>query len=197
MQRLHYDIKGMSCAACVAHVERAIRGVLLENDTFTVSLLTNSVSILPAHELNGAETEILEQKLCAAVKAAGYTLLTDSKKEKPKDKSFRNNLIRLIASAVFTLITMYIAMGGMIGLPIPSILEGTQNAFLMALTQLIFILPVLVLNFKFFRNGISALLHRAPNMDSLIAVGSGASVIYGLVAIVMIATAKDEATVHS
>ncbi len=197
MQRLHYEIKGMSCAACVVHVERAVRGVLDARDTFTVSLLTNSVSILPAREMDAAAVEALEERLAAAVKAAGYTLLLSPSAPIRQNGAFQKNLIRLILSALFTLAVMYISMGGMIGLPIPSFLAGVENALIMAMAQLILTLPVIVLNFKFFRNGFSALLHRAPNMDSLIAVGSGASLIYGLVAIVMIATAKDHAQIHS
>ena len=198
MQRLHYDIKGMSCAACVAHVERAIRSVLDEKDTFTVSLLTNSVSILPAREITANERTLLEQRLAAAVKAAGYTLLTEVDDSPRKSTEFRNSLIRLIISACFTLAVMYLAMGGMMGLPIPKFLSGTEHALPMAVTQLLLTLPVVILNFKFFRNGFSALFHRAPNMDSLIAVGSGASLIYGIVAIVSIAAASgDHAVIHS
>ncbi|MBQ7347447.1 MAG: heavy metal translocating P-type ATPase [Clostridia bacterium] len=197
MQRLHYEIKGMSCAACVGHVERAVKGVLKENDTFTVSLLTNSVSILPAREIGAAELEAFEKRLAAAVKAAGYTLLLEVTEVGKKDGAFRKSLIVLIVSVCFTLAVMYLSMGGMIGLPIPSIFLGTENAIYMALAQLVLTLPVLILNFKFFRNGFSALFHRAPNMDSLIAVGAGASVIYGLVAVFMIATATDAAQIHS
>ena len=199
MQRLHYNIKGMSCAACVAHVERAVRSVLDEKDTFTVSLLTNSLSILPAREISdGTEKDVLEQKLASAVKAVGYTLLLTAPPAEKKDSEFRKNLIRLVISAVFTLAVMYIAMGGMMGLPIPPFLSGMENALPMAFTQLFLTLPVIILNFKFFRNGFSALFHRAPNMDSLIAVGSGAAVIYGLIAIVMIATANgDREIIHS
>ena len=199
MQRLHYNIKGMSCAACVAHVERAIRGVLGEQDTFTVSLLTNSVSILPAKDISDQnEITELEKKLAAAVHAAGYELLTDSPTEEKKNSEFQNRLIRLIVSAFFTLCVMYISMGGMMGLPIPPFLQGVGHALPMALTQLILTLPVVILNFKFFRSGMSALLHCAPNMDSLIAIGSGASLVYGLFAIVMIATANgNEQIIHS
>jgi len=197
--RLHYEIKGMSCAACVAHVERAIRQAVGEKDTFTVSLLTNSVSIMTEDEKSGDGLRFFEEKLAASVRAAGYTLITQPSKEKqPKDSEFRTRVIKLISSAVFTLAVMYVAMGGMMGLPIPQFLKGTENALWMALTQFALTVPVLILNFKFFRNGFSALIHLSPNMDSLIAVGSGASVVYGLVAVGMIAAANgDHEVIHS
>ena len=179
MQRLHYNVKGMSCAACVSHVERAVGKVLSEGDTFTVSLLTNSLSVLLQNELSGDALASFEEKLSASVRAAGYSLLTEaSVKEKNNDRAFQKSLFRLILSAVFTLAVMYLAMGPMISLPIPSFLE--KEPLWMALAQFILTLPVLILNAKFFRNGFSALFHLSPNMDSLIAVGSGASVIYGL-----------------
>lgn len=193
--RLHYEIKGMSCAACVAHVEKAIRSVLSDKDTVSVSLLTNSVSILTAEEV---DAESLEASLSRAVSASGYRLITsrNANKEKPRSSEFRTRLCKLILSACFTLGVMYLSMGDMIGLPIPPFLVGTENGLRMALAQLLLTLPVLILNFKFFKNGFRALLHRAPNMDSLIAVGAGAAVLYGLFALVMMIGAND-ATVHS
>lgn len=179
MQRLHYDIKGMSCAACVSHVERAVGKVLSSKDTFTVSLLTNSLSVILEKDLSGSELASFEERLSASVRAAGYTLLIGApEKANGKDSEFRGRLVRLILSAIFTLTVMYLAMGPMIGLPVPTILSN--DPIWMALAQFSLTLPVLILNFKFFRNGFSALLHLSPNMDSLIAVGSGASVLYGL-----------------
>ena len=187
----------MSCAACVSHVEHAIKGVLDDQDSFTVSLLTNSVSIL-VYDDQKDEIEI-ERKLEKAIKNAGYTLLTNKKEESKKEEKseFEIALKKMIASAVFTVLVMYLAMGGMIGLPIPSFLSGVENAMAMAVAQLGLTLPVLIINFKFFKNGFRALAHRAPNMDSLIAVGSGASVLYGLIAMVLILIAGDDhETVH-
>ncbi len=197
MKRLHYEIRGMSCAACVAHVERALRKALGEGDTVTVSLLTNSVSILVADDGMDADAYVrLEEKLAASVRAAGYTLLLrDDTKKESGNGEFRSARIRLILSGIFTLAVMYFAMGGMIGLPIPFFLK--ENALAMGLCQLALTLPVLILNFKFFRNGFSALFHLSPNMDSLIAIGSGAAVLYGLFALFAIGTATDAQTVHS
>ena len=197
MKRIQYGIKGMSCAACVSHVERAVQKVLEQGDAFSVSLLTNSVVITTDREIDASELQALEAKLAASVASAGYELVKEQQKKTETDREFQKKRTRLIISAAFTLAIMYFAMGGMIGLPIPSFLKGTDGAIFMALLQLALCLPVVVLNFKFFKNGFSALLHRAPNMDSLIAVGSGASLVYGIVAIVMIAAAKDADVIHS
>lgn len=197
IKRLHYEIRGMSCAACVAHVERAIKGVTEPHDTVTVSLLTNSVSILLSRETDGETVERLEKRLEAAVRAAGYTLLLKPDVTEKKSSRFSKDAVSLILSLIFTLLTMYLSMGGMMGLPIPAFLQGVENARLMALSQMIFTLPVLLINRRFFQKGFSALLHRAPNMDSLIAVGSGAAFVYGVIAVVMISSSQDHAVIHS
>ncbi|MBQ8309441.1 MAG: heavy metal translocating P-type ATPase [Clostridia bacterium] len=193
MMRLNYRIKGMSCSACVSHVEKAIRRVVCENDTVTVSLLTNSVSVVTADDK--INEELLKEQISKAVRAAGYELVYEREKEESKNREIRKKLVDLILSVAFTLAVMYISMGGMIGLPIPSFLTGAENAVFMALTQLLITLPVMVINFRFFKNGFKALFHLSPNMDSLIAVGSGAAVVYGLFAIVMMIF--DPTSVHS
>ncbi|MBQ5834108.1 MAG: cation transporter, partial [Clostridia bacterium] len=112
MQRFHYEIKGMSCAACVAHVERAVGKVLTEKDSFTVSLLTSSVSILLDTELTDSERAAFEERLAASVRAAGYTLLSPTpERDARQNTEFRGRLVRLILSAFFTLAVMYLAMG--------------------------------------------------------------------------------------
>ena len=143
--RLHYEIKGMSCAACVAHVERAIRGVLGEQDTVTVSLLTNSVSILTESDEG---VEALEERIERAVSAGGYTLVTERSEKNTQDaeSEYRRRKRILLASILFTAALMYLSMGGMIGLPIPPFLRGIENGIWMALAQLILTVPVLILN---------------------------------------------------
>ena len=196
MIRLNYPIRGMTCAACVAHVERALMRVLDEGDTFTVSLLTNSVSVFLSGDLEKQELEALEERLFASVRAAGYTLLKEAQKEDGAErKEAKKAILRLILSAFFTLCVMYLSMGNMIGLPVPKGL--LENPVLMAILQLLITLPVIVLNFKFFKNGFSALIHLSPNMDSLIAVGSGASMIYGLVILGFVFAKKDPHSAHS
>ena len=87
---------------------------------------------------------------------------------------------RLIASIVLLVPLMYIAMGPMLYLPVPGILVGMENALVSALAQLVITVPILMINRHFFLNGFKSLLHRAPNMDSLVAIGSGAAMLYGL-----------------
>lgn len=197
---LRYGIKGMSCAACVSHVERAARKVLADGDGLTVSLLTNSIMIQTASALDDNEKVLLEERLAASVRAAGYTLLLEQEEADSEQKSaeFRARRTRLIVSALFTLAVMYLAMGGMLGLPLPAFLSDAENALAMGLSQLALTVPVVILNFRFFRNGCSALLHFSPNMDSLIALGAGASLIYGGIILGLIAfSGGNEAQIHA
>lgn len=93
---------------------------------------------------------------------------------------------RLIVSLIFLVLLMYVSMGHMIGLPVPAFMHGVQNGVAFALVQFLLVLPILYVNRKFYVNGFKALWHRVPNMDSLVAVGSSAAVIYGVFAIFMI-----------
>ncbi len=180
MKKLRYSVKGMSCAACVAHVERAAAKVVGEEHR-TVSLLTNSLTVTLPDDADERKTF---SELRAALKAAGYDLAEPSDTENTDAKAeFRRDLSRLVVSIVLTLILMYVAMGSMLGLPSPAIFA--TDPILFALVQLALTLPVILLNLRFFRNGFSALFHRAPNMDSLIALGSSASLLWGFVAIGM------------
>ncbi len=191
MKRLEYKIKGMSCAACVSHVEKAVRSVLDEKDEFSVSLMTCSLSIkLENEDSRDGGIKKLEQRLSGAIKSAGYELLVNANQNKEQEKEWKKKKRQLIISAILTLCLMYVSMGGMIGLPIPNFLKGAENALFMAIFQLILTIPVLLIYRSVFQNGISALLHRSPNMDSLIAIGSGASVAYGIVIIFMLAFAN-------
>ncbi len=191
--RLHYEIKGMTCAACVAHVERAIVRVIGEGESANVSLLTNSVSLI----VNDAtDVKGLEKRLAASVKSAGYELVTKKEENKKENSESKKRKTNLVISALFTLFVMYLSMGSMIGLSAPAFLRGAENAVRMCIAQFVLTLPVLILNRRFFISGARALWNRSPNMDSLICVGAGASVLYGLFAFVMIVTAKDADTVH-
>ena len=194
MKKIRYTVKGMSCAACVAHVERAAARVVGEEHR-TVSLLTNTLTVtLP----DDADERKSFAELRAALKAAGYDLAEETKTNQNDEKAeFRRDLSRLVASIVLTLVLMYVAMGSMLGLPSPEIFA--TDPILFALVQLVLTLPVILLNFRFFRNGFSALFHRAPNMDSLIALGSSASLLWGFVAIGMMVWALrtgDTETLH-
>ncbi len=191
--RLHYEIKGMTCAACVAHVERAIGKVIGEGENANVSLLTNSVSLIVD---DGTNVKGLESRLAASVKQAGYELVTEKQENKTENKETQKRIVNLVLSIFFTLCVMYLSMGSMVGLPAPAFLRGAENAVWMCLAQFILTIPVLILNRRFFISGARALWNRSPNMDSLICVGAGASILYGLFAFLMIVTAKNADTVH-
>ena len=191
--RLHYEIKGMTCAACVAHVERAIAKVLGEKENANVSLLTNSVSLVVD---DSTDVQKLQDRLAAAIKGAGYELVTQKQENKKEGNERKKRILNLSLSVFFTLCVMYLSMGSMIGLSAPSFLNGAENAALMCLAQLLLTLPVLIINRRFFISGARALWNRSPNMDSLICVGAGASILYGLFAFLMIVTAKNADTVH-
>ena len=191
--KLHYTIKGMTCAACVAHVEKAVCKVIKEEESASVSLLTNSVSLTVDDSTN---VKALEHQLAESVKRAGYALVTEQQPNKQEDKESRKLVVSLALSIFFTLLVMLLSMGPMVGIPAPAFLRGVENAALMCMAQLLLTLPVLLLNRRFFISGARALWNRSPNMDSLICVGAGASVLYGLFAFFMIVTAKDADTVH-
>ena len=180
MKKYRYPVKGMSCAACVAHVETAANKAISDrSQNITVSLLTNSITFD-----SDADGKNLERDLAAALKAAGYELVTEQNATRKKTEADRiahrekiKNLRRLIASAILTALLMTVSMGPMLGIPLPAFLAGAENGLYLALTQLVLTLPVLLINFHYFRNGFSALFGGYPNMDSLIAVGSGLSVL--------------------
>ncbi|MBQ5686823.1 MAG: heavy metal translocating P-type ATPase, partial [Ruminococcus sp.] len=165
-----YNVTGMSCAACSARVEKAVSKV--EGVTAcSVSLLTNSM---------GVEGSASPQAVIRAVQDAGYgAAVKGAVKERSeaadalKDTESSKILKRLIASLGFLLVLMVVSMGHMIGLPLPPFLA--ENHVAQGLTQLLLAAIVMVINQKFFISGFKGLVHRAPNMDTLVALGSGAS----------------------
>ncbi|MCI8388851.1 MAG: copper-translocating P-type ATPase [Clostridiales bacterium] len=187
--KIKFDVEGMSCAACSASVEKVsgrVEGVSKAEVNLLAKLLTVECE---------ADTPELRDKICAAVAKAGFTA-TPKSADKPKvDKTpdnakSSNNAaqmkVRLIASVAILAVLMYLTMGHMIGLPTPHIFHGTANLLVFSFTQLILTLPVVYLNRKFYIVGFKALWNRSPNMDSLVAVGSSAALIYGIFAIYMI-----------
>lgn len=175
MKKVKFDVTGMTCSACQAHVEKAVRnvpGVAIAN----VNLLQNSMQV----EFDESSTGT--PQIISAVEQAGYGA---SERGVKSDTSSAGDEIskmktRLIASVCFLIPLFYICMGHMVGLPVPSILSGQENMMIFALTQLILTIPIIALNFHFFRNGFKNLLHRSPNMDSLIALGASAAFVYSL-----------------
>ena len=167
-----YNVTGMSCAACSARVEKAVAGVAGVSEV-SVSLLTNSM---------GVEGTASAKDIIAAVEAAGYGASV-KRKEDMNDASTLDTgedalKMRLISSIGFVLVLMYFSMGHMMwGWPVGP-LEGKH--FAMGLVQMVLALIVMVINKKFFISGFRSLAHRAPNMDTLVALGSGASFVWSL-----------------
>ena len=179
-----FCVTGMTCSACSAHVEKAVGKVDGVND-FSVSLLTNSMSV------TYDESKTSSQEIIAAVTAAGYGASvageTGGKKTEKKEDVLAQELSgmkrRMILSFAFLIPLFYISMGHMLGAPLPAFLVGMENALAFAMTQFLLTLPILYINDKYFKVGFKKLVQRAPNMDSLIAVGSAAAMVYGLFAI--------------
>jgi Cu2+-exporting ATPase len=192
-----FDIQGMSCAACEAHVQKAAAGVA-GVESANVNLLKNSMvlsydgspetekAVVAAIEHAGygatpRETAGSESHVSAEVRAANAA--TERAAAEAKDR-----LHRLILSIVFSVPLFYVAMGPMFGWPQPALLAGDANVMAVVLTQMLLCIPILVVNRHFFSSGLVSLFHGAPNMDSLIAVGSGASFVWSLVMSYIVAT---------
>ena len=178
-----FKVTGMTCSACSSHVEKAVRKLDGVEDV-NVNLLTNSMQV--EYDNN----KIKDTTIIDAVKQAGYgaelpkeaTKIKKSAKEDKKEE-IKQMKHRVLISFLFLIPLMYIAMGHMIGLPIPNILHGTENALNFAFTQFLLTIPIVYVNRKYYQIGFKTLIKRAPNMDSLIAIGSSAALVYGIYAI--------------
>lgn len=189
-----FDVTGMSCSACSAHVEKSVSkvdGV----DKVMVNLLTNSMQVEFQEEKTNTAAII------KAVEEAGYGASVKGKTAEKasgetdavsvQQKNIANMKKRLIISVIFLVPLMYVSMGHMIynwlGVPMPpftmKFLHGNENAVTYAFTQFLLLLPILFVNQKYFSNGFKTLVKRSPNMDSLIAIGATASIVYGIFAI--------------
>lgn len=174
-----FNVTGMSCAACSSRVEKAVSKVNGVKSV-SVSLLTNSM---------GVEGSASDESIIAAVEKAGYgaSVAGGEKKqsaenEQLKDKDTPVLMHRLIASVGFLAVLMYISMGHMmLGWPLPAFFA--DNHIAMGLAQLLLCVIIMVINQKFFINGFKGLIHRSPNMDTLVALGSGASFVYSVYAL--------------
>lgn len=188
-----YNVSGMSCAACSSRVEKAVSSLPGINSC-NVSLLTNSMTV----EGNADSRDII-----AAVEKAGYKARLEKEQEGREGKdSFSPDeetaklKRRLTASLVFLVILMYFSMGHMMwGWPIPRFMEGNHIA--MGLLQLILTAAVMVINQKFFISGFKGLIHRAPNMDTLVAIGAAAAFIYSTAALFLMTDAQLEGDISS
>lgn len=194
-----FDVTGMTCSACSSRVEKCV-SKLEGVDEVSVNLLTNSMQVKYDEKI------IKEQGIIDAVVHAGYgaspaendngfgsSVLAEhsegntgspgEKRKNPVQEHLEYMKKRTFWSFVFLIPLMYVSMGHMIGAPLPGFLHGTVNAVAFAMTQFLLCLPVLYINRKYFTKGFSTLFHGAPNMDTLIAVGSAASLVYGIFAI--------------
>lgn len=194
-----FDVTGMTCSACASRVEKCV-SKLEGVEEVTVNLLTNSMQV------KYDENVLEEQGIIDAVVHAGYgasparessgfaggskgTAVGQAQRQQgengknPVQEHLEYMKKRTFWSFVFLIPLMYVSMGHMIGAPLPGFLHGTVNAVAFAMTQFLLCLPVLYINRGYFTKGFSTLLHGAPNMDTLIAVGSAASLVYGIFAI--------------
>ncbi len=195
MKTCKFQVTGMTCAACEANVTKAtqkIQGV----SSAEVNLLSGQM--LTTFD----ETVTNENEIINAVNNIGYGIKlfdennkNNSLKEQwqqrkdAEEKAVRNMKKRLFSSVIILIFLMYIAMGNMMGLPLPPFLSGTGNVLLNSIVQMALAIPVLIINRKFFISGFKGLVKRAANMDSLVALGSSAAFLYGLFAVVMMVKA--------
>ena len=189
--KLKFNVTGMTCAACSARVEKVTNGVA-GVDKAEVNLLAGTMVV-------DAADDAVVQPIIQAVRNAGYGAeLPGEKKEKKEAKSSKQEealhemKVRIIGSSIFLVILMYFTMGHMVGLPAPHWYHGVENALIAALMQFFLTLPAVYLNRVYFIRGFQSLWHRSPNMDSLIAVGSGAAMVYGVAALFVMANAMGE-----
>ncbi|MEG1431913.1 heavy metal translocating P-type ATPase [Eubacterium sp.] len=191
MEKERFDITGMTCSSCSTRVEKAVDG--LEGvETAAVNLLTNSMTV----EYDPAAVDA--QGIVDAVEKAGYgavPVMAENTAGKASgqtvqgaptnvaEMAIKEMKHRIIVSFAFLIPLMYVSMGSMVGLPLPGFLTGMGNSVSFAFTQFLLTLPVVVVNRKYYSTGFKTLWHRAPNMDSLIAVGSGAALVYGVFAL--------------
>ena len=176
-----FDVTGMSCSACSAHVEKAVSKVP-GIDRVQVNLLQNSMVV------EYAEGASDTQKIIDAVTEAGYGASVKGQETKKEANALQKKAAddtramkhRLGWSIAFLAVLMYVSMGHMLGWPLPGILKNHENIMVFALAQLFLTLPVMYLNRKYFENGFKTLLHGAPNMDTLVAMGSTAAAGYSV-----------------
>ncbi len=180
--KVKFQVTGMTCAACSARVEKVTKAV--------PGVQSCEVNLLAGKMVADVADEGVSAQICKAVSDAGYGASVDDGKKKPAETqkvpaedAMKEMKTRIVWSGVFLAILMYLTMGHMVGLLTPHIFHGVENATFFALVQFLLTLPAVILNRAYYTKGLKALWHRAPNMDSLIAVGSGASLIYGIVAL--------------
>lgn len=186
-----YDVMGMTCSACSAHVDKAVRHLDGVQDV-NVNLLSNCMVV------DYDENKVNDAMIQKAVENAGYkaALETQSVQAQKQEETVDDKKKSLILSFVFLIPLFYISMGHMMGAPLPSFLVGESNMMVFALTQLFLTLPVMYINRGYFQRGFKSLWHRSPNMDTLIAMGSLAAAIYSIYAIFMMGYDLGHGQIH-
>lgn len=197
-----FDVTGMTCSACSSHVEKSV-GKLTGVEHVSVNLLTNSMQvefdenkldtagIIKAVEDAGYGAAVKDEHAKSGAKTSGQSGSQENNGLSAVEQNVKNMKKRLIVSLIFWIPLMYVSMGHMIyqwlNIPMPpftmNFLHGNENAITYAFTQFLLLLPILIANQKYFKNGFKTLWHRSPNMDSLIAIGAGAAILYGIFAI--------------
>ena len=213
-----FDVTGMTCSACSSHVEKSV-SKLTGVENVSVNLLTNSMQvefdenkldtagIIKAVEDAGYGAAVKDGHAKSGTKTSGQSDSQETSGLSAVEQNVKNMKKRLIVSLIFWIPLMYVSMGHMIyqwlNIPMPpftmNFLHGNENAITYAFTQFLLLLPILIANQKYFKNGFKTLWHRSPNMDSLIAIGAGAAILYGIFAIYRIGYAMghgDMAVVH-
>lgn len=183
-----FDVTGMTCAACQSHVQKAVDKVSGVKQC-EVNLLMNSMTV----SYDDGETN--PQAIIQAVTDAGYgaALPGESSAQPDISKAEKDQAAdtkqRILWSAVFLVLLMYVGMGGMMGLPLPPFLSGMENMMVTAIVELLLVLPILVLERRYFISGFRSLKALSPSMDALIALGAGASLLYSLYSTLAMAAA--------
>lgn len=192
MNQKTFDVIGMTCASCAAHVERAAASVSGVKEA-RVNLLKNSMEV----DFDGDQKTL--QNISAAVSKAGYeahprleqkaAVSSETRATDAAQKEVESKKRQLIGSLICAVPLFYIAMGDMLGWPVPPQLSGMRNMMNLALTELLLCIPILFINRYYFIGGFRSLIHGAPNMDALIALGSSASFAYSVVSLYQMANA--------
>ena len=202
-----FDVTGMACAACSARVDKTTRAVPGVADV-AVNLLKNSMEVEYGQTLDLPQIEALAADISAAIAKAGYEATPRplnvpsaaksgkssaqtaheeaSKRAQAEERHMR---MRLVVSLVFCVPLFYLSMGQMFAWPLPAALSGESNMMVVALAELLLLVPIVFVDFKFFSGGFKSLFHLAPNMDSLIALGATASAGYSVVQMFIMAAA--------
>ena len=196
MKKEEFALEGLQCAGCVSTVEKVVRdlpGVKEAN----VNLATEKMMV----QFNPKEADV--QKIMETVSLAGYQAILINDKEDvlektaiKKEKQLHSLKVRAWVSGVFAIVLLYIAMGEMIGLPLPQILQPMEHPIVFSVTQLILVTPILWVGRSYFVNGFKALIRKHPNMDSLVALGTSAAILYSVWSTIRILSGEYHYVMH-